>query len=95
MSLLDKVKAQAQTASAVAKDAAQKGQVKIDEMQQKRTADALLRDLGAAVYAQRTGRETPTTGDDIERVANALGQHEKDHGEISLDLESPAVAPPS
>ena len=61
MGLLDKVKAQATAATAAAKDAAQKGQAKLDEVQSKKGADSLLRDLGAAFYATKTGRATPST----------------------------------
>ena len=58
MGFLDRVKEQAAIATAAAKDAAQKGQAKLDDLQAKRAGDALLRDLGAAIYAQKTGRST-------------------------------------
>ena len=61
MGLLDKVKAQATVATGMAKDAAAKGQAKIDEAQAKKNAEGMLRDLGAAFYATKTGRATPTT----------------------------------
>lgn len=86
--LMDKVKEQAATASALAKDAAQKGQAKIDALQTKRAGDALLRDLGASVYAQRTGRKTAKG--DVERLVAAIEEHEKEHGPIDLGLESEA-----
>ncbi len=89
MGFLDKVKEQAATASAVAKDAAQKGQAKLDEMQNKRAADALLRDLGAVVYAEQTGRSTATAAADVERLTGALHEHEEAHGPIDLGLEAP------
>ena len=54
MGLLDKVKDAAQ-ATVAAKDAAAKGQAKLDEAQAKRAADGLLRDLGAAYYATQDG----------------------------------------
>jgi hypothetical protein len=101
MGFLDKVKEQAAVATAVAKDAAQKGQAKLDDIQAKRAADAMLRDLGAAFYAQRTGRATPSSEADIDRLVAALGQHEADHGPLSLSPEAPtdgqgpsAAAPP-
>jgi hypothetical protein len=93
MGLLDKVKAQATAATEMAKDAAQKGQAKLDEVQSKRGADAMLRDLGAAYYATRTGRTTPTTESDVERLVAALGTYENEHGAITLAAESPAAAP--
>ncbi len=60
MGLLDKVKAQATAATEMAKDAAAKGQAKMNDAQAKKTADGMLRDLGAAFYATKTGRSTPS-----------------------------------
>ena len=93
MGLLDKVKAQATAATEMAKDAAAKGQAKLDEAQSKKAADGLLRDLGAAFYATKTDRATPTTDADIDRLVAALQQHESDHGPITLAPESAAAAP--
>jgi hypothetical protein len=93
MGLLDKVKAQATAATAVAKDAAQKGQAKLDEVQSKRGADGILRDLGAAFYATKTGRATPSTDADIDRLVAALQAHESEHGALTLAPESAAAAP--
>jgi hypothetical protein len=89
--LLDRVKEQAATATAAAKDAAQKGQAKLDTLQAKRAADAILRDLGAAVYAQQSGRATASTPADIDRLTAALREHETTHGPLDLGLESPAA----
>jgi hypothetical protein len=93
MGLLDKVKAQATAATVMAKDAAQKGQAKLDEVQSKKVADGMLRDLGAAVFATRTGRATPTTDADIDRLVAALQTHESEHGALALAPESAAAAP--
>ena len=93
MGLLDKVKATAATATEAAKDAAAKGQAKLDEVQAKKAADAMLRDLGAAVYATKTGRATPSTDADMGRLVTALQAHESQHGAIPLAPESPAAAP--
>jgi hypothetical protein len=93
MGLLDKVKAQATAATEMAKDAAAKGQAKLDESQAKKAAEGMLRDLGAAYYATQTGRTTPTTEADIERLVAALQQHESEHGPMTLAPESSAAAP--
>jgi hypothetical protein len=93
MGLLDKVKATAATATEAAKDAAAKGQAKLDEVQAKRAADAMLRDLGAGYYATKTGRATPTTDAEMERLIAAIQSHEEQHGPITLAPESPAAAP--
>ena len=93
MGLLDKVKAQATAATEMAKDAAAKGQAKLDEAQAKKAAEGMLRDLGAAFYATKTGRTTPTTDADIDRLVAALQQHEADNGPMTLAPESAAAAP--
>jgi hypothetical protein len=93
MGLLDKVKAQATAATEMAKDAAAKGQAKIDEAQAKKAAEGMLRDLGAAFYATKAGRATPTTDSDIEQLVTALQQYESDHGPLTLAPESPAAGP--
>jgi hypothetical protein len=86
MGFLDKVKEQAAVATAAAKDAAQKGQAKIDDLQSKRAGDALLRDLGAATYAKSSGRATEATDSEIARLTAALSEHEATHGPITLDV---------
>jgi hypothetical protein len=93
MGLLDKVKAQATAATEMAKDAAAKGQAKMNEVQAKKAADGMLRDLGAAFYATKTGRATPTTDSDIDQLVAALQAHESEHGQITLAPESAAAAP--
>jgi hypothetical protein len=84
--LLDKVKAQASQAQAVAKEAAQKGQAKLDQVQAKRAADGMLRDLGVAFYAQHSGRGTASTQSDIDRLVEALQAHEQANGPIDLTV---------
>jgi hypothetical protein len=81
--LMDRMKEQAATATAVAKDAAQKGQAKLDELQAKRVADALLHDLGVAVYAKHAGRGA-SSDQDIDRLIAALHDHEQANGTIDL-----------
>jgi hypothetical protein len=92
---MDKVKEQAAAASAKAQDAAQKGQAKLDTMQTKKTSDAMLRDLGVAVYAEQTGRADASTQVTADRIIGALQQHEATHGPITLAFESPASADPT
>jgi hypothetical protein len=93
MGLLDKVKAQATAATEMAKDAAAKGQAKLDEAQAKKAAEGMLRDLGAAFYATKAGRATPTTDSDIQRLVTALQHYESEHGPLTLAPETPAAAP--
>lgn len=75
MPLFDKVKEQAAQAAQRAQGAAQKGQAKIDEAQAKRREDALLRDLGALVYAERTGTAAPESSSEIEQLLAEITKH--------------------
>ena len=72
MGLLDKVKAQATAATEMAKDAAAKGQAKMNDAQAKKTADGMLRDLGAAFYATKTGRSTPATDGEMAQIPSTF-----------------------
>jgi len=67
MGLIDKMKAQAEQAVAKAQQGMAQGQAKLDKIQAKRHADTLLRNLGAAVYAEH--RQNGTN----QAVLDALG----------------------
>ena len=87
MGLMDKVKAQATVLAQKGQETAREGKVKFDQAQAKRRADIMLRNLGAVVYAERTGRGTPDTQADIDRLVADIKAHEAEHG-ISLAPES-------
>jgi hypothetical protein len=93
MGLMDKVKQQATQLAEKAQEGVQKGQAKVGELQAKRQADALLRDLGAAVYADKTGRGGSATVGETERLLAELRAHEAEHGEI--DVRATAGEPPA
>jgi hypothetical protein len=77
---MDRVKAQANQLAQMTQDAAQEGKARIDQAQANRRGDALLRQLGAAVYADRTGRGTPDTQAQIEQLISDISTHERDNG---------------
>lgn len=85
MPLFDKMKAQATQVAAKAQEAGKAGQAKIEQAQAKRQGDALLRRLGAAVYAQRTGGKPE---DDVDELVAAITAHEAEHGTLG-PVESP------
>jgi hypothetical protein len=85
MGLMDKVKEQASAAAAAAKEAAAKGQAKVDEIQAKKAADGVLRQLGLAVYLQKTDRATNTADSDIASYVESLKTYESEHGPLSPD----------
>jgi len=74
-----------------AKESFEKGKEKLDDVQADRTADKLLRDLGAWYYASRSGRDDGTADEHIERLIGELQAHEAQHGE--LGKEAPPAAP--
>jgi hypothetical protein len=80
MGLMDRVKEQAAQLAQKTQEAAQEGKVKLDQAQAKRRADAMFRELGAAVYAERTDRAGTDTADKIERLVKALEQQEAQDG---------------
>ena len=85
MGFLDKVKQQATQLAEKAEEGVKIGQAKLDQVQAKRKGDALLRDLGAAFYAEKTGHGTGTTASEIERLLSELRTHEAENGPISAD----------
>jgi hypothetical protein len=66
MSFLDKAKVAAEKAATKAQQGVQQGQAKIEELQEKRKFDSLLRDLGAACW------EEERHGGDHEAVVRVL-----------------------
>lgn len=83
MGIMDKVKAQANQAAQKAQEAGKAGQAKLEAAQAKRKADAMLRDLGAACYAQRTGRATDGADAEIARLTGELQKFEADNGPVT------------
>ena len=84
MALFDKVKSQAQDVAKRAQEATKVGQAKLDEFQSKRQLDSLYRDLGEAVYAERTGSGSPGA---VEVAVAAITAH------VAADATSPAATP--
>jgi len=84
MTLLDKAKVAAEKAAARGKQGVQQGQAKIDAIQTKRKAEALLRELGAAYFAElRHGGNH----DAVDAAVEALDSHEKEHGAVDNDQD--------
>jgi hypothetical protein len=87
MGLMDKVKAQATVLAQKTQETARDSKIKFDQAQAKRRSDVMLRNLGAAVYAERTGRGTPGTQAEIDKLVADIKAHEAEHG-INLAPES-------
>jgi len=80
MGLMDKVKAQATQLAQKTQEAAQEGKARLDQAQATRRGDLLLRQLGAAVFAERTGRGTPDSQATIDQLVSAISAHERENG---------------
>ena len=83
MGFMDKVKEGATQAAAATKDAAQKGQAKFGEVQAKRSADGVLRQLGLAAYLQTEGRAPASVESDIAEYIDSLKKYEAEFGALS------------
>lgn len=77
MGLMDKVKAQATQIAQQAQGAAQEGRAKLDQVQASRRGDALLRQLGSLVFAERTGRGSPDSAARIEQLITEISDYER------------------
>ena len=82
MGLMDKVKASAEIGLAKASEAGKAGQAKLDAAQAKHKADGLLRDLGAAVYADHVGKGSDENTKQAERIVEELKAYEAEYGPI-------------
>ena len=91
MSWKDKIRAQAAELAEKAQAGVAQGQAKVSEIQAKRRADALLRDLGAAVYAEHRGANSAV---ERQRLLTALDGHAAEHGPIATEAEADATTTP-
>jgi hypothetical protein len=83
MGLMDKVRAQATQIAQMTQETARDSKAKFDQAQANRRGDALLRNLGAVVYADRTGRGGEDTEAQIDKLISDISAHEAENG-ISL-----------
>jgi hypothetical protein len=83
MGLMDKVKAGAEIGMAKASEAGKAGQAKLDAAQAKHKADGLLRDLGAAAYADHMGRGSDDVTNEAARIVGELQAYEAEYGPIA------------
>jgi hypothetical protein len=95
MGLMDRVKAQATVLAQKTQETAREGKARLDQATASRHSDTMLRNLGALVYAEQTGRAAPDSADQIARLVSQLRAHEAENG-INLAVQpsgwNPAVA---
>src|SRR5476651_2301529 len=91
MSLLDKLKEQANQVDQSAKDAGKAASAKLDQAEATLRTHTLLHDLGVAVYAARTGTSRSDTTPEIDRLVAKIAKHK---GEHVAPAKTAAVAKP-
>jgi hypothetical protein len=84
MGLMDRVK---QQANALAQQANQ-SMAKLDNLPAQRRADSLLRSLGVAILADKTGRATGDSEEQITKILADIEQHERQY---NVDLVQQAA----
>lgn len=94
MGLMDKVKAQATQLAQKTQDTAREGKAKLDQAQANRRADVLLRNLGALIYAERTGRAAADSQQQVDKLVADISAHEAENG-INLAGEATPAGPQS
>lgn len=87
MSLVDKVKAQAEQAMSKAQAGMAQGQAKLEQVQATRHRDELLRNLGAAVWAERREGGSPAA---VEEALRALDADHASQAPPQADRDGPA-----
>jgi hypothetical protein len=95
MSFMDKVKAQAEQAMVKGQQAVAQGQTKLNDMQAQKAAgganDGLLRDLGAAYYAEQRSGGSP---DATANALAALDAHAAAAAQAAAAAAAAAAPPP-
>jgi hypothetical protein len=76
---LDRAKAAAERAKAAAQQGMQQGQAKLDAMAAKRRGETLLRDLGAAYYAEQ---RHDGSHEAVVRALAVVDSHVAEHGPV-------------
>jgi uncharacterized phage infection (PIP) family protein YhgE len=88
MGLMDRVKAQATQLAQKTQEAAQEGKARLDQAQANRRGDVLLRQLGAVVFAERTGRGAEDSQAKIDELISSISAHEREFG-LNLSQTAP------
>jgi hypothetical protein len=88
MGFMDKVKAQATQVAGKAQEGIKTGQAKVEEAQGRKKGDALLRELGSLVYAQRSGRAPEGSDADIDRIVVDLRALEEEEAALPVGAKA-------
>lgn len=98
MGLMDKMKAQATQVAAKAQEAGKVGQAKLEAVQARRKADALLVELGKITFESRLGRGSPGDDKRAAELVEQLRQYEAEYGPVGsapVATDEPGATPGS
>jgi hypothetical protein len=93
MGLMDKVKAQANVLAQKTQETAREGKARYDQAQANRVADTMMRNLGAVVFVEETGRAAADSADQKARLIASLSAHEAEHGIVLAPQQAPGWVP--
>ncbi len=79
MGIMDKAKAQASQVAQKTQETAQAGKAKYDHAQANQHANAMLQQLGAAVYAERTGQGTTDGQAKIDKQVDDISAYAREN----------------
>ena len=91
MGIVEQLRQSADELAHWAAEAGKVGAARLEEVAARRRADSLLRDLGALVYAERTG-EGPVDPEEVTRLVAAVQAEEARAGEAARRAEETARA---
>jgi hypothetical protein len=80
MGITDKAKAQASQVAQKAQETGRSGKAKLDQAQANRHANAMLQQLGASVYTERTGHGTADSKAKIDKQISDISAYEQENG---------------
>src|ERR1700728_3320845 len=79
MTLLNSLKAEAAALAQKTQEIGGAGRAKLDQAEAKLATHGLYRDLGTAVYAERTGKTGPEDAGEVDRLVAEITRHEASH----------------
>jgi hypothetical protein len=80
MGIMDKAKAQASQVAQKTQETARSGKARLDKAQANQRANAMLQQLGASVYAERTGHGTADSQAKIDKQISDISAYEQENG---------------
>jgi hypothetical protein len=80
MRITDKAKAQASQVAQKTQETARSGKAKLDRAHANQRANAMLQQLGASVYTERTGHGTADSQAKIDKQISDISAYEQENG---------------